>query len=328
MADILYHLLTCLVTVQVTSCVNTHLYGAPPRGGLFGGRVDTTRMSAKIRSAFTSFSDPVNVASYDPVSQQVLLDVGDGDHRSMAYGPICGSKVPEPPRHLATLSSGPISHPELGDCLDCTIYGVAMYDSVVYFVYAGMWSNDFQLTRFIEIRSFTPCEECIMSDTDGSLPDGMDEASVLYDCSTHEHDVHRISFHAANMDSTQLTPTSTLKVIHEDQTNSFFLQILNSTGSDHESFMTLDLYHVVPSSGDVYILHRESLSEQHHLQLSRGIGGVDYNSGVLCWTVMDRVFCADYTLGEPEVNNLARVLDVAGSAVYRVCSGGYTSTSA
>ena len=310
--------LTCLFTIHATSGIKTYLYGAPPGGGLFGGRVNTVAMSAKIRSAFSKFSTPVNVAAYDPTSHHVILDVDRISGRTLEYGPICESKFPNPPRYLASLTTETISHPEFGDCFECTIYGVSMLDSVIYFVFSGVWSKDLYMTRFVEIRSFTSCDACVMRGRDGVLVDGMMPFWALYNCSTHVHDVHRTSFDAVDMDNTRLIPTSTLKIINQHQT-SFFLQILNSTGTDQESSMTLDLYHVTSST--VKILHREVLSAKYQIDVSRSMGGVDFRENVLCWTVMDRIFCADYQLEESALRNLARVMAVADSAIYGVCTG-------
>ena len=147
------------------------------------------------------------------------------------YGPVCEGGAKEAPKFLADLTESSLSHPKLGDCYSCSISGLAMHDSIVYFVFSGVWSKftgmEPQLTRVVELRAFSSCGSCAAAHTahrEGSLED-RDTFATLLNCSRHVADVHRTSFPASNIDDTELSPSDSLTVVEDGNSVSFFMQV-------------------------------------------------------------------------------------------------------
>jgi len=300
----------------------TYIFGADPSGGLWGGSVDTDTGAnlGDLQSAgYPNMDRSIGTSSYDPVSQQVLLNMYDP--HVLAFGPLC-SDTSQEPQYLANLTAEPVQDPILGDCLNCRTTGFAMYDSKVYFIFSGEWFNEAGIiTRQVQIRTFDPCEACIAG-PDGFIPEGHSRWATLFNCSHVVANVIDKSFTTDNLDNTELKPADNLLIINEAGTMSFAFQIFNNTGGDEGSDVSMHLYHVT-GEGEVSLLRQESIDSRYYNMDIRASGGVDYNNGILCWTSMDRISCGDYSLAQKRLNNVTPLLTPGGTVVHEVCKGNY-----
>lgn len=66
------------------------------------------------------------------------------------------------------------------------------------------------------------------------------------------------------------------------------------------------------------VLYEEMLPDAFAEHEIAHLGGIDYRDGLLCWTMLDRIFCADWD-GEYDLQNMRTAVS-SGSAAH-VCSG-------
>ncbi len=263
----------------------THLFGAHPNGGVWGGALETTgagSMDALPDMAYPGLKQRVAYASYDGHSKQMLMEIADPP--SLVYGPLCTSNK-DLPRVLANLTSGSVAvyHEEWGDCYGCEVGAFTLHNSKIYFVMTGDYMTDGVMTRSIQVRVLQNCERCGGGDAEG----GATIASVIK-CSKVISTVYERSFPLHEIDDIALKVSKTMRIVKRNRVLSFYFTVANLTESEESGTeVRLQLYKAT-NKNDVYVLHTETVDSKFSGWDIAALGSVDVKEAMVCWTAADR----------------------------------------
>ena len=317
------YLLTVISTF-VTVCVclskaeteSAYVFGADPSGGVWGGKVDlTTGMSEGVmEEGFLSSKQEVNMVTYDLITHQMLIQYRK--QNSIHYGAICKSEVNET-HFLTNITKFSMILDGKVECLQCEVTSFALHDSDIYFILVGEFGPRPNITKKVQLRVLESCSECSwLMHRLGSLSSF--QAPLVYNCSRLIVEIFsQVEFPG---EVVHVKAATTLKVVPTVFGPSFFFQIFTGTRQTQEAYddMTLDLYHVTPTN-KVLRLRSESVHDRYATWNIPAIASVDYKEPVLCWSVGDRLHCAEYK--DKALSNIQLMLFPGESAASQVCTG-------
>lgn len=221
--------------------------------------------------------------SLDPISRQILLSAVTDYQLTLVSTRICLSE----PHPTCTKDTTQVQFYKAE--LDAEKIGpFAFYNSDVYFILNRLTTLDVTLTRSdTELRKLTGCED--------SYPIDSSSAFDLDACSSLITSLNVEQF--GERDSRQITALDTLLAVPEgsDQQPSFFVLLRNITMDDNGSYQSLQLILVlVDSQGRKSTLSTQDVSTDFLKYNLQQIGGISYKDGEICWSVIDRILCAEW----------------------------------
>ena len=258
----------------------------------------------------------VKMISYDSTSQSILVESQDGGVEQSA---LCHNQLAS---HRPMLNTSKLVYLEEDSgsvCWNCRVTNYALYNSHVYFVLNGIFEDRTGVkAKKVQLRVMQSCSACNLTQ---SISDyaifEMFRAPFLFNCSKRIAEVYNSRTNGD--ENIKIKSGHSLKIVkHQDGYLSFFFQIFYGKYSQSDHFVDLDLYHVT-EKGTVELLHTEKIHRRFANWKINGVAGVDYNAGVLCWTVGDRIYCGDFM--DQELSKTTMVLYPGDSVTKDVCKG-------
>ncbi|ELT96070.1 hypothetical protein CAPTEDRAFT_214707 [Capitella teleta] len=239
----------------------------------------------------------IQSVSFDHVTKQALVSVYRDDHLTLVSKKLCQPDV-------TTSCSNSSTHVLFyeADLVFEKIGPFALHNGSVYFLLNRVEVLDVIVSQSdIELRRMEGCEE--KYPVDGST------AFDVESCSKLISRLHTERFE----DNQRMTSLGSLLVVGNKQP-SFLTLLRHVTFTSSGTYASVEVILVLISPGG----QRTTLDSQ---EVDTGfltwnlhqLGDISYNDGLLCWSVVDRILCADWEPSSVELRNI-RVLLSRGQA--------------
>ena len=273
----LFYILGSAFHLSEAAVRTTKVFGADPSGGLWGAEVsEAATGEATLLSGVgytpQEYNSRISTVSYDSTSRRMLFETMEP--HQISYAPLC-SKSAEPPRVLTQITSVPLRHPAMGNCVNCETSAFALFDSKIYFLVVGEYfTNDGEIHRVAQIRHMLSCADC------GPITKSAEDYTYVdtVSCSHLVVEVLHQEFTMLNIDDIEIKGGKNMKIVQDEEDGhlDFFFHLTNVTHSDSEGDkIVLSLWHARSDGSSEDLIHTRADSRFADLRMS-ALGSVDY----------------------------------------------------